>query len=57
MAFMYWVQKYSLLNRIKRPIPGTDLVNAAIGQLVNLGPLFYAIGALCWSHFLDGYKV
>jgi hypothetical protein len=54
---MYWIEKYSLLNRMKRPVPGTDLVNNAMIQLVNLGPLFYSLGALCWSHILDGYKV
>lgn len=57
VSLMYWIQKYSLLNRFKRPVPGTDLVNSAMSQMVNLGPVFYCLGALCWSHFLDGYKV
>lgn len=57
MIFMYWVEKYSVLNRMRRPVPGTDLVNSAMGQMVNLGPIFYSIGALSWSHILDGYKV
>ncbi len=42
---------------MKRPVPGTDLVNTAMSQMINLGPLFFTIGALCWSHLLDGYKV
>jgi hypothetical protein len=57
MAMMYWIHKYSLFNRMKRPVPGTDLVNSAMGQMVALGPIFYALGALSWSHFLEGYKV
>lgn len=57
MFMMYWIHKYSLLNRMKRPVPGTDLINAAMGQMVSLGPIFFALGALCWSHLLDGYKV
>lgn len=57
MFLMYWLQKYTLLYRMKRPVPGTDLVNTAMSQMINLGPLFFTIGALCWSHLLDGYKV
>lgn len=57
MFWMYWIHKYSLFNRVRRPVPGTDLVNAAMGQMVSLGPIFFALGALSWSHFIDGYKV
>ncbi len=42
---------------MKRPVPGTDLVNNAMGQMVALGPIFFALGSLSWSHFLEGYKV
>lgn len=54
---MYWIQKYAVLNRMRRPVPGTDLVNSAMSQMINLGPVFFAIGALSWSHLLDGYRV
>jgi hypothetical protein len=57
MGMMYWIHKYSLFNRVKRPVPGTDLVNAAMGQMVSLGPIFFALGALTWSHFLSDYKI
>lgn len=52
MFMMYWLQKYSLLNRMSRPVPGTDLINTAMSQMINLGPIFFAIGALSWSHIL-----
>merc|ERR1711974_215179 len=32
--FMFWTQKWSLFNRMRRPVPGNDLVNAAMGQLI-----------------------
>ena len=50
---MYWVHKYTLIHRAKRPIPGSDLISTAMGQAINLGPLFFALGALCWSQFFD----
>lgn len=52
MFMMYWLQKYSLLNRMSRPVPGTDLINTAMSQMINLGPIFFAVGALSWSHIL-----
>lgn len=52
---MYWTQKYSLFNRMRRPVPGTDLVNTAMYQLLLLGPMVYSIGSLTWSNFFpDG---
>lgn len=51
MAFMYWAQKFSLLYRCKRPAPGNNSINTAMYQLIYLGPVFYAIGSFCWSHF------
>lgn len=57
MLSMYWLQKHSLLTKMKRPVPGTDLVNSAMSQMISFGPIFYCIGALLWSHILDGYKV
>ena len=49
---MFWAQKWSLFNRMRRPIPGNDMVNAAMGQLIFLGPFIYSIGSLTWSNFL-----
>lgn len=53
---MYWAQKYSIFNRMKRPVPGTDTVNVAMFQLIYLGGIFYSLGSLTWSNFFpDGY--
>lgn len=49
---MYWVQKYSLFNKMKRPIPGTNLVNAAMFQIVLIGGLVFSLGSLTWSNFM-----
>ena len=51
LGLMYWAQKYSIFSRCKRPIPGTNLVNTAMFQLIYLGPLFFTLGALSWSTF------
>lgn len=48
---MYWVEKYCLFNREKRPVPGTDFINKAVYQVVFLGPLMYSLGSLTWSNF------
>lgn len=48
---MYWTQKWSLFNRMRRPIPGNDLINTALGQLIFLGPIVYSLGSLTWSNF------
>lgn len=48
---MYWAQKWTIFNRSKRPVPGTDLINVAMGQLILLGGIFYALGSLCWMNF------
>ena len=53
LMLFYWIQKYNVLNRIKRPVPGTSFINNAMFQLVSLGPIFYCLGALMWSHFID----
>lgn len=47
---MYWVEKYSLFNVYKRPIPGTDFVNNAIFRITCLGPLVFSFGSLTWSN-------
>ena len=52
---MYWAQKYSIFNRMQRPVPGTDLINTAMWQIIYLGGIAYALGSLVWSNFLpDG---
>jgi hypothetical protein len=52
---MYWSQKYCLFNRYSRPVPGTDLINISMYQLIYAGPLLYSIGSLTWSNFFpDG---
>ena len=55
MGMMYWAQKYSLFNRARRPVPGTDLINVAMSQIILLGGIFYSLGSLTWSNFFpDG---
>ena len=51
---MFWAQKYSIYNRMKRPVPGTDLINNALGQLILAGGIMYSLGSLCWSNFFPG---
>jgi len=52
---MFWAQKWSLFNRMRRPIPGNDLINNAMGQIIFLGPIVYSLGSLTWSNFFpDG---
>jgi hypothetical protein len=51
---MYWTQKHALFNRMRRPVPGTDLVNTAMYQLLFLGPMVYSFGSLTWSNFFPG---
>ena len=53
MVIMFWTQKYSLYHRCKRPAPGNRSINTAMYSLILLGPLFYAMGSFCWSHFFN----
>ena len=48
---MFWAQKWALFNRMRRPIPGNDLINTALAQLVFLGPIIYSLGSLTWVNF------
>jgi hypothetical protein len=48
---MYWVEKYSLFNRYRRPVPGMDFVNNAVFKMVSLGPIVYSFGSLTWANF------
>jgi len=50
-VMMYWVQKYCMFYRYKRPVPGTDFVNRAVYQIIFMGPLVYSLGSLTWSNF------
>lgn len=53
---MYWAQKYSVMNRTRRPFPGNDIVNIAMYQILYFGPLFFSVGNLTWSNLLsDGF--
>ncbi len=48
---MYWIEKYSLFNRYRRPVPGMDFVNNAVFKMVSLGPIVYTFGSLTWANF------
>ena len=48
---MYWVQKYCLFNRYRRPTPGTEFVNNAVYQIIYLGPILFCVGSLTWGNF------
>lgn len=52
LGMMYWTQKNSLFNRMRRPIPGTDIVNLSMFQLIICGGVLYCLGSLTWSNFL-----
>jgi hypothetical protein len=56
MLLMHWVQKYSMFNKMKRPIPGTGLINLAMFQVILFGGVAYSLGSLTWSNFMrDGF--
>lgn len=53
---MFWVQKYCIFYRYRRPVPSSDFVNKACYQIIMFGPLLYSLGTLTWSSFLpDGF--
>lgn len=37
---------------MNRPVPGTDLVNITMFQLILFGGLIYSLGSLTWSNFM-----
>ena len=40
---------------MKRPFPGSDLVNTAMYQLIYFGPVIFSLGNLTWSNLVvDG---
>jgi hypothetical protein len=48
---MYWVEKYSIFNRYRRPVPGMDFVNNTAYKLISFGPIVYSFGSLTWANF------
>lgn len=52
MGLMYWAQKYTIFNRMQRPVPGTDLINIAMWQIILAGGIFYAFGSLLFSNII-----
>lgn len=52
---MYWIEKFTLLKRSRKPIPCNSLINNAMIQFLYAGPLFYSVGSLLWSNFLTEY--
>ncbi len=55
LLLMYWIEKYTLLNRSQRPVPGPDVITSTMYQLIFFGPLCFALGNLTWSWFLPDY--
>lgn len=51
---MYWVQKYCVFNRYRRPVPGTDFVNNAVWRLIFMGSIIYSLGSMTWSNLAPG---
>lgn len=47
---MYWIQKYCLFYRYKRPVPGSDFINRSIYKIIFFGPLIYSLGSLTWAN-------
>ena len=50
---MYWVQKYNIFNRMKRPVPGNNLINNTMFQIIISGGIMFSLGSLTWSNFMD----
>ena len=49
---MFWVQKYSVFNRYKRPVPGGSIIDRAMLQFIDFGPIAFSLGNFTWSNFL-----
>ena len=45
---MYWAEKKDLLGYSKRPNPGTNLLNDAMGQLIYLAPCVLSVSMFVW---------
>lgn len=46
--FMFWVEKYVLLHRSKRPATNMKVLTSTVQTAMLLGPLIMAIGGLIW---------
>jgi hypothetical protein len=51
---MYWVQKYCMFYRYRRPVPASDFINQTAYQIIHFGPFMYSLGSLTWSNFMPG---
>lgn len=54
--FMYWVQKFNLFHRYRKPAKGGRIINATMVQLISLGPFLFALGNFAWSNFFQAGK-
>lgn len=52
LFLMYWVDKYEMIRRSKRPPPGSDIVHHTLLQFIYLCPLLFCLGALVWPWYL-----
>lgn len=52
LFLMYWIEKYAVLHKSQRPVPGVDTISVTMYQMVYLGAVAYALGSLTWSNFL-----
>ena len=42
----YWAHKHVLFTRSKRPVPGTNLINTVVAQMLGLGGVVMGVGEL-----------
>ena len=54
---MYWADKRRLLAYSQRPIPSSELLNDAMGQLVLLSPFMLTLGNLTWFVFVSDVEM
>lgn len=48
----YWVQKYCLFHRCKRPVPGNRILYDTMVQFIYAGGLFYSLGSLSFINLI-----
>lgn len=48
----YFVQKYVLFHRSKRPVPGDKILYDTMVQFIYAGGLFYSLGSLTFINFI-----
>lgn len=56
LLFMYWAEKYTLLQRSTRPPNGSDILSSFMNQILFLCPIFFALGSLTWPVFVPDGK-